>query len=142
MRAMTGVRTNQPSSLSIPHSSPSCLPLLPSVHSSRLPLFVHCRIGAIPCHPVHPLSFFIPLFPLSLPSYPLSSSLSGITLVDKTSPVDEPSDSDQVTEGVKFTYTLPHQQSNQEDSQDDTALVCVHIHACVSVCVICILVCI
>ena len=81
------------------------------------------------------LSFFIPTFPLSLPSYPLSSSLSGITLVDETSPVDEPSDSDQVTEGVKFAYTLPHQQSNQEDSQDDTALVCVHPCVFVSVCV-------
>ena len=79
--------------------------------------------------------------PLLSSLHPLSSSLSGITLVDETSPVDEPSNSDQVTEGVKFAYTLPHQQSNQEDSQDDTALVCVHIHACVSACVICILVC-
>ena len=73
--------------------------------------------------------------PLLSSLHPLSSSLSGITLVDETSPVDEPSDSDQVTEGVKFAYTLPHQQSNQEDSQDDTALVCVHPCACVSACV-------
>ena len=79
------------------------------------------------------LPFFIPPFPLSLPSYPPLPP--GITLVDETSPVDELSDSDQVTEGVKFAYTLPQQQSNQEDSQDDTALVCVHPCACVSACV-------
>ena len=70
---------------------------------------------------------------LSCPSF--HPSLPGITLVDETSPVDEPSDSDQVTEGVKFAYTLPQQQSNQEDSQDDTALVCVHPCVCVSLCV-------
>ena len=132
MRAMTGVRTNQTSSLSVPLSYPLY------VHHAFPSLYVaefvpYLAILSLPpsLYPVHP--------PLSLPSYPLSSSLSGITLVDATSPVDEPSDSDQVTEGVKFAYTLPYQQS--KDSQDDTALVCVHTHACVSACVICILVC-
>ena len=75
------------------------------------------------------------LFHLILPSF--HPSLSGITLIDETSPVDEPSNSDQVTEGVKFAYTLPQQQSNQEDNQelkDDTAL-CVHPCACVLICV-------
>ena len=107
MRAMTGVRTNQPSSHHMLHNLYRTLPSCPS------------------------LSIFILSILLSLPSFLLSlSSLPGITLVDETSPVDEPSDSDQVTEGVKFAYTLPHQQSNQKDSQDNTALVCVHPCAC------------
>ena len=130
------VRTNQRSTLYLSPSSLSPF-LTPSSHH-----VLHHLCHTLPScpsiplsYPVHPpLPFFIPPFPLSLPSYPLSSSLSGITMVDETSPVDEPSDSDQVTEGVKFAYTLPHQQSNQEDSQDDTALVCVHQCACVLVC--------
>ena len=142
MRAMTGVRTNQASSFSVPsvHSSPSyplyvhhTSPLhmihnfLPYLVILSLPL----SILSCPSSSLSLSSFLLPSLPSILSSLP--SSLPGITLVDETSPVDEPSTSDQVTEGVKFAYTLPHQQSNQEDSQDDTALVCVHIHACVAV---------
>ena len=71
--------------------------------------------------------------------------LPSSTLVDETSPVDEPLNSDQVTEGVQFAYSLPQQQSNQEDNQDDTGMcssmcvcvrvgLCVHVYLCVSVC--------
>ena len=151
MRAMTGVRTNQPSFL-----CPSLLPppptlcTFPSSYVAQfLPYLVILSLSpSLYPIPPFPLSLFLhPSFPslslssslLSLSPFPPPSSshpsLSGITLVDETSPVDEPSDSDQVTEGVKFAYTLPHQQSNQEDSQDDTALVCVHPCACVSACV-------
>ena len=137
MRAMTGVRINQPSSLSV-HSS--CLRMFITSFPLRM---LHNLCHTLPSCPSLTLScpsslslssslLSLSPFHLILPSF--HSSLSGITLVDETPPVDEPSDSDQVTEGVKFAYTLPHQQSNQ-DSQDDTALVCVHPCACVSVCV-------
>ena len=88
------------------------------------------------------LCTFITLFPLcmlhnlchTLLSLLLLPPLPGITLVDKTSPVDEPSNSDQVTEGLQCAYTLPQQQSNQEDN--DTAVV--GVHPCVCVCTVCV----
>ena len=119
------------------------LSLPSSLLCSRLPLIICYTISAIPL-PSFPFLYLILsilLSPFLHPSFPflpsISSSLPGITLVDKTTPVDEPSDSDQVTEGVKFAYTLPHQQSNQEENEDDTALVCVfiHVHVCQFVCV-------
>ena len=74
-----------------------------------------------------------------MPYFTVPPSLPS-SLVDETSPVAEPLNSDQVTEGVKFAYTLPQQQLNQEDTQEDTALVCVH--PCVCVCVLYVLVCV
>ena len=127
MRAMTGVRTILPLSLSLSLSLVPPLPLYPSSHLPILHMF-----PSIPC-----CLSLSPFLPSSLLSIFLSSSLSGITLVDETSPVDEPSNSDQVTEGVKFAYTLPQQQSNREDN--DTVLVCVH-HA--RTCALCIYICV
>ena len=82
-------------SLSLSHASPS--------HPLHLPLFECYTIYAIPYCP-------------SLPPF-----LPDITLVEETSPVDELSNSDHVTEGLQFAYTLPQ---HQEDN--DTALVGVH----------------
>ena len=128
MRAMTGVRTNQPSSSLTPSSHHMLHNFVPYLAILSLPL-------SILSYPSSFLSLSSSLLSLSLFHFIVSLPPPGITLVDETSPVDEPSTSDQVTEGVKFAYTLPQQQSNQEDSQDDTALVCVHPCACVSVCV-------
>ena len=118
MRAVTGIRTNISLSLT----------LLPLLYTFTMP---------------SPLRMF-PSTLLSLPSsLPLSHFHPGITLVDETSPVDKPSNSDQVTGGVQFAYALPQQQSNQEDNQDDTALVGSHPCVCVSVglCALCVTVC-
>ena len=92
--------------------------------------------------PLPTLCTFITFSPLcmlhnlchTLLSLLLLPPLPGITLGDKVSPVDKPSNSDQVTEGVQFAYTLPQ---HQEDNQDDTALV-----GCACVCVLYVLVCV
>ena len=127
MRAMTGVRTNL-SPFPIPHTV---------ITPSPLCIFPFTLLSILPSLPLSLTSVF--LLSSSLPLLP------GITLVDERSPVDKPLNSDQVTEGVQFAYTLPQHQSNQEDN--DTALVGVHPCACVcmcwSVCVhICVHVCI
>ena len=132
-------------------SLPTCTTMAVVTHPGKLsfcpssPLPFSCGIPSIVLSFL--LLFFLPLpfylLPLPTSSFPpspflLPPSLSPpfflplptsflSTLVDETSPVDEPSTSEQVTEGVKFAYTLPHQQSDQEDRQDDAALVCVHL---------------
>ena len=134
MRATTGVRTN-PCSLSrashplyIHHAFPTSLCVPQFVPCPSLPLFLSSfRLPSafLPSpsslYSLSSLPNFHLIFPPALP-HPF---LPGITLVDETSPVDEPLNSDQVTEGVQFAYTLPQQQSNPADNQD-TALVGVH----------------
>ena len=125
MRAMTGVRTILPLSLSLSLSLVSPLP--PSVLSSRLPLSI--------CSPLPCCLSLSPFLPSSLLSIFLSSSLSGITLVDEMSPVDEPSNSDQVTEGVQFAYTHYHNSKSTRGTIIRTQHWC---SSCVCVCTVCV----
>ena len=90
---------------------------------------------ASPSYPLHIHHTFPSLYVTQFIAVPpfLPPFLPSITLVDETSPVDEPLNSDQVTEGVQFAYTLPQQQSNMDN---DTALV--GVHPCVCVCTLCV----
>ena len=98
MKAMTGVRTMNSYYLIRKDThppSPPTHPPSPPLPPTHLPF---------PSHPPHP----------SLPSHFLRYR----TGRDETSPLDGTPGSDQVTEGVKFAYTLPVQSAGGE-GQDD-----------------------
>ena len=106
-------------------SLPSSRSLSPSLCPSLIPPppTLCTFITPSPCVPL----FLCPFLSVSLPSPPLFLPPFQVSHWKMRCL--------QSTNQVKFAYTLPQQQSNQEDSQDDTALVCVHPCACVWGCV-------